>query len=255
MDTDRTPQSRRWARGGFPTWAKMLVAVAVVLLFSLVFFRVRSFEVSGNVRYSADEIAAASGVAKGDILMAVNKTRTASRLLVKLPYIEEVRVYKEMPGTVRFEVSECTAVMAAQSEFSTYWLMSADGKLLEEVEDRDDAKLSDIPVLEGANLTLPTLGQTAEFADVTLGQTAMDLVKAISDAGLSETVSEINLEDPSNITMQYGSNLTVWLGDGSDGAYKLQYLLAVKDQLAAGAQGVLDLSFSSGQQAVFHPFT
>ena len=255
MDTQRTPQTHGWNRGGFPTWAKMLVAVAVVLLFSLVFFRVRTFEVSGNVRYSADEVAEASGITKGDILIAVNKTRTASRLLVKLPYIEEVRVYKEMPGTVRFEISECTAVTAAKSEFSTYWLMTKDGKLLEEVDSREDSKLSGIPVIEGISLTLPTLGKQAEFDDALSGETALALVRAISDAGLLSSVSEVNLEDPSNITLQYGSDLTVWLGDGSDGDYKLRYLLAVQEQLTAGKRGVLDLSFSSGEQAVFHPLT
>ena len=55
--------------------------------------------------------------------------------------------------------------------------------------------------------------------------------------------------------MQVGDDLTVWLGDGGDGAYKLQYLLAVQKQLTAGKRGVLDLSFSSGEQAVFHPLT
>lgn len=255
MEMNQTPQTRRWTRGGFPTWAKMLVAVAVVLLFSLVFFRVETFEVSGNVRYTAEEVAEASGITKGDILMAVNKTRTASRLLVKLPYVEEVRVYKEMPGTVRFEVVECTAVLAAKSEFSTYWLMAGDGKLLEEVDSREDEKLSGIPVIEGVNLILPTQGATASFDDVISGQTAMRLVQAVSDAGLSGSVSEINLSDPSNITMQVGDDLTVWLGDGSDEAYKVQYLLAVQGQLTAGKRGVLDLSFSSGEQAVFHPLT
>ena len=255
MDMDSSPQTRRWNRGGFPTWAKMLVAVAVVLLFSLVFFRVRTFEVSGNVRYSADEVAEASGITSGDILIAVNKTRTASRLLVKLPYIEEVRVYKEMPGTVRFEISECTAVTAAKSEFSTYWLMTKDGKLLEEVDSREDPKLSGIPVIEGISLTLPTLGKQAEFDDALSGETALALIGAISDTGLQSSVSEVNLEDPSNITLQYGSDLTVWLGDGSDGDYKLRYLLAVQEQLTAGKRGILDLSFSSGEQAVFHPLT
>ena len=255
MDTQRTPQTHGWNRGGFPTWAKMLVAVAVVLLFSLVFFRVRTFEVSGNVRYSADEVAEASGITSGDILIAVNKTRTASRLLVKLPYIEEVRVYKEMPGTVRFEISECTAVTAAKSEFSTYWLMTKDGKLLEEVDSREDPKLSGIPVIEGISLTLPTLGKQAEFDDALSGETALALIGAISDTGLQSSVSEVNLEDPSNITLQYGSDLTVWLGDGSDGDYKLRYLLAVQEQLTAGKRGILDLSFSSGEQAVFHPLT
>ena len=54
MDSEKTRRSHNWNQGVFPTWAKMLVAVAVVLLFSLIFFRVRSFEVSGNVRYTAE---------------------------------------------------------------------------------------------------------------------------------------------------------------------------------------------------------
>ena len=110
-------------------------------------------------------------------------------------------------------------------------------------------------MIEGVNLTLPTQGATAEFDDVLSGKTAMELVDAVIDAGLSGSVTELNLEDPSNITMQVGDDLTVWLGDGSDGAYKLQYLLAVQKQLTAGKRGVLDLSFSAGEQAVFHPLT
>lgn len=61
------------------------------------------------------------------------------------------------------------------------------------------------------------------------------------------------MEDPENITLRYGSDLTVELGDGSDGDYKLKYLMAVTSQLEAGRRGVLDLSFSAGEQAVFHP--
>ena len=71
----------------------------------------------------------------------------------------------------------------------------------------------------------------------------------------SAEVSEIDVSDMENVTLRYGNSLTVQLGDGSDGTYKLRYLAAVAGQLEAGRQGILDLSFSSGEQAVFHPLT
>ena len=255
MDREISQPERNWNRGRFPTWAKMLVAVAVVLLFSLVFFRVRTFEVSGNVRYSIDEVAEASGITKGDILMAVNKTRTAGRILTKLPYIEQVRIYKEMPGTVRFEVVECSAIVMAESEFSGSWTLSETGKLLEEVDEKNTTGETGYPLIKGITLTMPTSGSQAKFSDVQLGSTAMELARQVQAAGLSGMVSEINVEDPENITLRYGSDLTMELGDGSDGDYKLKYLMAVTSQLEAGRRGVLDLSFSAGEQAVFHPLT
>ena len=65
----------------------------------------------------------------------------------------------------------------------------------------------------------------------------MELARQVQAAGLSGMVSEINVEDPENITLRYGSDLTVELGDGSDGDYKLKYLMAVTSQLEAGRRG------------------
>lgn len=111
------------------------------------------------------------------------------------------------------------------------------------------------PLIKGITLTMPTSGSQAKFSDVQLGSTAMELARQVQAAGLSGMVSEINVEDPENVTLRYGSDLTVELGDGSDGDYKLKYLMAVTSQLEAGRRGVLDLSFSAGEQAVFHPLT
>ena len=88
-------------------WGKTLIAVAVVFLFMLVFFRVRDFEVNGNIRYTAEEVADASGITVGDVLMGVNKTQAASRILTKLPYVEQVEISKVLPGTIQFTVQEC----------------------------------------------------------------------------------------------------------------------------------------------------
>lgn len=244
---------RFWAGGHFPAWAKMLTAVAVVLLFVLVFFRVRAFEVTGNVRYTAEEIAEASGITEGDILLGVSKTGTAGRLLTKLPYLEQVRISREMPGTIRISVVECSAAGLAVSEFSAGWLVSGKGKLLEEVEDTDEQNETGYPVIKGTCLLLPVAGDSAEFDDGERGRAALTLLGQIAAAGLSGSVSEIDVSDLENVTLQYEDRLEVWLGDGSDGDYRLRYLLAAASRLDADARGVLDLRFSGGDQAVFHP--
>lgn len=255
MDQNQqTKKNMDWSRGGFPTWGKMLVAVAVVLLLMLVFFRVRHFEVSGNVRYSPEEIAEASGLGEGDILMGVNKTSTASRLLIKLPYLEEVVIEKALPGTVRFTVRECQAVAKVFSEFSTCWLINEEGKLLEEIEDPEDAAYSGYPMISGVLLTMPSPGEIAVFDNNASGQCAMELIAAVHATGLSGKVSEVNMEDPYSVYALYEDRVKVLLGDGSDGEYKLQYLKAVVGELQEKQKGVLDLSFSTGERAIFHPF-
>ncbi len=254
MDSNnRAQKDIDWTRGAFPTWAKMLIAVAVVLLMMLVLFRVSTFEVSGNVRYSLEEIADASGLTEGDILMGVNKTSTASRLLVQLPYLEEVVIYKELPGTVRFEVKECTAVGIAESEFGTYWTLNRESKLLEEVEEPDEDGESAYPVIKGVQVSLPTAGDDALFADEYRGELVMALLAAVDDVDLHGEIREVNVEDDQDVYVVYDGRIEVHLGDGNQAEYKLQYLLAVLPKLAEDASGLLDLSFSVGEQAVFHP--
>lgn len=240
-----------WTRGRLPMWLKMLIAVAVVLLAMLIFFRVRTFEVSGNVHYTPEEIADTSGVTLGDILMGVNKTSTASRLIVKLPYVEEVTIEKRLPGTIRFTVKECTALAGVQSEFSTYWLLSRRGKLLEESEEWDEQK--SIPLITGVVVNLPAGGTEAEFADGDKGTMALKIAGGLEDAGLLAYVTEISVEDLDAVRILYDGRISVELGDGSDLDYKLRYFSSVLGELDADSRGTLDLTFSTGQQAVFHP--
>jgi cell division protein FtsQ len=233
---------------GLPMWAKTLIGVAVVLVLMLVLFRVNEFSVSGNVRYTAQEVAEASGISEGDVLMGVSKTQAASRILVKLPYVEQVEVSKALPGTVKFTLRECQASVAAQSEFGANWLLSQEGKLLEQLE--EDPTL---PLIQGTVLQLPTPGDQAEFDDAQKGELALTLAQEISDAALSGSITLIDVTDSDQVTLVYEDRLEVQLGDGSDGAYKLEYLKLALQELGDSARGTLDLSFAAGTQAVYHP--
>ena len=233
-----------------PMWGKMLISVAVVLLLLTVLFRVNEFEVTGNVRYTADEVAQASGVTVGDVLMGVNKTQAASRILAGLPYVETVTVSKRLPGTVAFTITESTAAAQASSHTGSIWLMTREGELLERLDEETDFAY---PVITGTLLDLPISGDRAVFEDAQKGAVALELLEAVCNAGLETYISEINVEDPQEVSLRYLDRLEVLLGDGSDAAYKLQYMVEAAATLAETDTGVLDLSFQNGTQAVFHP--
>lgn len=237
-------------QGGLPMWGKTLIAVAVVFLFMLVFFRVRDFEVNGNIRYTAEEVADASGITVGDVLMGVNKTQAASRILTKLPYVEQVEISKVLPGTIQFTVQECQAAVAAESEFGVNWLMNLEGKLLEDLD--EDAEIA-YPLIKGTVLDLPTAGDLAVFDDAERGALAMRVVQEIQEAELSSLIRSVDVTDLDQVSLNYEGLIEVRLGDGSDLAYKLQYMKAAIEKLSSDARGALDLSFTSGSQAVFHP--
>ncbi len=239
-----------WRNRGIPMWGKTLIAVGVVFVLMLVLFRVREFEVTGNVRYTAEEVAEASGISAGDVLMGVSKTRAASRILTKLPYVEQVVISKSLPGTISFTVEECQAVMAAESEFGTLWLMNEEGKLLEKLD--EDAETA-YPLIKGTVLQLPTAGDLATFDDTARGTLAMDAVNKIQEAGLSAVIRSVDVTDLQQVTLNYEDRIEVQVGDASDLDYRLQYMTAAIARLDANARGVLDLSFTSGTQAVFHP--
>lgn len=239
-----------WRRKVLPMWGKMLIAVAVVLVLMLVFFRVNEFEVSGNVRYTAEEVAEASGITVGDVLMGANKTQAASRILVKLPYVEQVVVSKVLPGTVCFAVRECQAAVAAESEFGTIWLMNNEGKLLERLD--EDAEIA-YPLIQGTVLRLPTAGDPADFEDAEKGEVAMRTALAVQEANLSGRITSIDVTELDQVVLVYEERLEVQVGDAADLAYKLQYMTGAIAKLGNTARGALDLSFASGTQAIFHP--
>lgn len=128
--------------------------------------------------------------------------------------------------------------------------MTREGKLLEQ---SDEAAESAYPVIVGTELELPTLGAQAGFRDTERGAMAMKVLEAVCNAELEAGIQEINVSDLEQITVNYLERIQVQLGDGSDLDYKLQYMVQAVAQLDNTERGVLDLSFASGSQAVFHP--
>ena len=128
----RNRHRRRRGRFGFLyPLLSFLIIFAAILAGSVAFFRVNQVTVVGNSRYTAEEVAEASGVQIGDNLCLINKPKTAQSILRRLPYVEKVSPVRRLPDTLELRITETSAVAAVQAEES-WWLLDAGGKLLEQ---------------------------------------------------------------------------------------------------------------------------
>lgn len=109
----------------------LALAAAMILCF-IVFFRVNTISVTGNEKYTQQEVLDASGIEKGDALLLVNKSAAAGKIIAALPYIDQVRIGVAFPNVVRIEVKELDTAYAVAASDGTYWLINSSGRVVEE---------------------------------------------------------------------------------------------------------------------------
>jgi cell division protein FtsQ len=223
--------------------------VAAVLFAMVVGFRVSNFTVTGNTAYTDEEVREASGVEMGENLVLLYKSNIASSILANLPYVETVRVVRELPGTVRVELTEGTAAAAVLSEYGDWWLVSSGGKLMEEIDETTAASWLRVT---GVTVQLPEEGDMMELDQGT--ETLTTILNALNEIGITD-LTVLDLSDESDIIAWCGDRYQIKLGGSEDLDYKLQFLDTVLDNLGEDYEGVIDLTFSEDDAAHFHPWS
>ena len=235
---------RRGRFSGLYKVLSVLLAAAAVVLACVVFFRVNSVEVSGNVRYTAEEIIEASGIFVGDNLVALSRSRVSAAICTKLPYVENVSVKKVLPDRVVLRVSERVAAASVESSEGR-WLISAQGKLLEQ----DDGTARAVTVT-GLTAIVPYPGgmlQVAGEEETTLGY-VKQLLSQLESHGWLGQCTALDCTAATSMTLNYGI-YQVKLPRGGDYNY---YLSLTESALASGSilegvGGVLDLTVVEGK--------
>ena len=235
----RHGRGRRGRRFGvlYKLLTLVVVCAAAVLALTL-FFKVESVEVTGNSRYSAQEIQDACGVSLGDNLYLLSKPDMVQRLHQQLPYIDEVRITRQLPNTLCVQVTEFTTVYAVEQE-GTVWLLTSGGKIVETAAERGDT-----PLIDGCELLAPSLGGDVSFALELQNrrESLFALLTALESAELTGDVRAIHLGDPTVLSMDYTERFTVEMPYGADYPRLLRYLTLVIEELETNLTGVIDLT-------------
>ncbi len=231
-----------------------LLILAAVVVGSIIFFRVEEVTVTGSTVYSQEEIVAAAGVELGDNLILVNKIRVCRKIISSLPYIDEVNPRRALPNQLIFTVTECTPVAVMEGEDGSWWVLDANGKLLEQ---GGSELQKDYPEISGLTPLMPSAGEKlAVSAEETVKLSALrKILIALEDREMLDRVQYIDLESTSEICIGYEDRFVVRMSLFSEDFDHLIYVMqqaAASDRLN-GQKGTLDLDPGDGSQAHFIP--
>lgn len=254
--------------------ATVAAVVLAIFVSCSIFFRVENIQVSGVNKYTAWSVREASGIEGGESLLSFGKAGAAGRIMEKLRYVKSVRIGVTLPDTVTIYVEELGVVYAIQDQQDRWWLISADGRVVERTIESEiaehtkitgfrleDPEIGEAPVAwepepeenQEQEETVPELATNTERLEAVLNiATQLELNEILGEA---TTIDLTNLND---IRLQYGAQYQVRLGNPGEMDRKIAMLKSVimEHQKQGGYQsGELDISLTMYPDSVsYTPF-
>lgn len=256
-----------------------VVAVVFALLFGMsIFFKVKTVTVAGANKYTQWDICQASGIQEGENLFTLSEAKISSNIRSRLPYVDTVRVGIKLPDTVKIEIVELSVAYAVEAQDATWWLIRADGGVVEQINEADAEGYTKI---EGVKLADPQVGQMATAwqapSEETLpdGQTVPPVVDAVNQLQTVTTILQYLEEngvigDADRVDVTSLNDLQLWwkddrfqilLGDATQLSYKIRLVkTAIESYMETYDSGVLDVSLTiqpdpeKEYQVIYTPF-
>lgn len=263
----RKQHKHRRGKGRLGKLIQLLFVLAVLCAMTVgatVFFQVEEVVVTGNARYTQEEIVAATGIKVGDNLFRMNKFAIQDHVLEEMPYLEDILIRRKLPSTITVAVEEWDAVAQVlpnpgwtapepeQTEegeeivlpvaSGESWLISVGGKLLEQAPAEDGRmKITGLTALDakdGIQMVVPKEEQTRLAA-------VLELLAHLEQREMISDISAMTV-GPTDIVLEYLNRYDVKMPLNEDFDYKLESLLAaVSDQESKRGQeitGTFDLT-------------
>ncbi len=218
----------------------LLVSFTVVffVLWFAVFFKVKSIEVSGNLRYSAGDILDAAGIKVGDNLYSASEKELNERLTEALPYVNSVTLERQLPSTLAITVKEDTAVMYSEIHGDTY-LISEDLTVLERSESFDKDKMI---MLSAGAVRYCYSGKNIEYVDSRMADVVVRLYAVLKEYDLIDKIDSFTIKNRFDIQIRYDNRLDVYFGSIENIDIKVCFFNGILEYLYEDEAGRLDIS-------------
>lgn len=258
-------RNRRRALGVLGVLAVLALGaiVSINLLFKVTSFRVETFDRTTPADtgiYTEDEIIAALGIETNTSLFGFSTTEKTAQLQTQFPYLDNVEVNIQLPGTVIIKVTPATERFACM--YSGGWVVLSDSLKILRSDISQPAGLTVLSCSLPADFA-PTPGmfvepvsynsllegetETAETAHQDATEILMELLDELEAEALSDGVTVLNISDLSDISFTYQDRIQVLLGNSNRMDYKVRLaavaILDPEKGLAASDKGTLDVSY------------
>ena len=224
----RRRRNKRYRRGRLTVLLRFfsfLMICAAIAAALILFFKVESIEVAGNVRYSEEQVLEAAGIEYGENMFLINKYAIADEITRQLPYVESVRPWRHWPNTIVIQIEEGEA-MAVVASVEESWLISTEGKLLERLPPEGG---EGYPRITGCKLLLPTEGAYLSLpaeGHIT-GEQLLTLLRELEERDMLSSTSLIDCTDAQMLVLRYADRFDVQIPYDADYGKKLFILTEI----------------------------
>lgn len=222
----------------------VLILLAVFLwLRSSSVFAVKVISFNRLTHVSSQTISEATAAAKGVNLLRLDSDSLKQELLA-IPYVKTVSIHRKFPNTIELTLSEYKPVACLQMQDGSSWLVSAEGRILEQKTDRA------LPVVVSEVRVLPKAGATLPAAVVG----ALQVATAVTDktvAAQLHNISQIKVAAQGELTVVLANSVELRLGQDTDLNQKLREAAAIVQQYLRDGKGLTYIDVSvPGKAAV-----
>lgn len=194
-----------------------ILLIGILLILSCtVFFPISSVNVSGSSLYESSKIIDASEIEIGDKLFGISEKRVRENLTVKLPYIKDIQLKRNLFDSVEIIVTETSDAFCYQQN-GRYYTADTDNKALAVFE----AKPQGITEIIAAGLPDITVGH-----NIDIGADSLALVNNIygilKKADIN--IDSLNISDPAAITATVEGRFSVNFGTLENIEQKTEHL-------------------------------
>ncbi|GEM_PF-5229948 len=240
MRSKTAPKKKRRYRGGnyilYYILAGIVVTVVMIVLSNTVLFKCGEIEVVGNTRYSAQEIAARSGLNIGDNLLHADTKTAAEKIVNSLAYVDKAEVKKSFPTKFTVTVTEAEKWFAITQNGITA-AISRMGKILEQ------GGTDGLTVVKGFEAESIETGKWLKSKTEGKDEIPQMIFEAAEKAGLKK-IDEIDMTDKFEVKVSVdGGRVILELGSATEIDSKLHVAAAfIKTELGAEESVIVRLS-------------
>lgn len=216
-----------------------LIAIGAAVVLSItVLFRIDTIQVTGQSRYTEQEIVQMSGIKVGENLFLADTATAKQQIEEKLPYIGRAKVSRRLPAKILITVEEAE-ISGAVEYNGGYAIVSPEGKVLEITS----AIPEGYSLIEGLDLKSADLGKKIVYEDPEKQEMFTELAQSLAEHGIAP-ITRMDLTNLYDIVVEYDGRITMEFGLPSDIDFKVRFAKTILSEPdMADAQGVLDLSY------------
>lgn len=240
----------RAGNGGL--WAVMLllVLVALAIFLGTKVFTVRRVTITGVKTVSAEDVLSLADVQPDSNIFVVDKQKIKQGV-ESSPYLVFEKLVRRLPNTLEIVVRERVAIAAVEYQ-GAFMQIDHEGILLK--AGQDEAGLASII---GMKVVAFTVGKPLQAADEYQLKVATAVLEALENAGMQNSISQIDVTDTENVELISRQSYRVRLGTAEDLVMKLGRMNEIIPMLVSESRygGLLDVSLESPSYSPQDSFT